>query len=651
MDKIERGQLLIVDDEEEVLKSMRRLFRKAYSVHVAKNADEGFEILKNNTIHVIISDQRMPVTTGTEFLTKVKRLYPDIVRLILTGYSDIEAVISAINDASIFRYMTKPWSPEKVEAAVEEAFAFHETLKNRNLHLPVFDETIEVEAKFAESTSKILVANAELQQLYEEKEQLIRQLNQKIEELQVAEEKLHIAKKDAEKASRAKSEFLTHMSHELRTPLNGIMGFVQILQNKESYSGHGPEAINTIERCAEHLLGMVDDLLDIARIEANKTDITESDIHLYQFLEYLTESFMMRAKEKQLNFVYEFDENIPDIVRTDEKRLRQILFNILGNAVKFTIEGVIRFKVSYLNGKCVFEISDTGIGIPEEEINNIFLPFYRIKNTEYYTEGAGLGLAITQQLVHLLKGEMTIRSRCGEGTHFRLAFDFPVISSEGHPGLVRKKKKIVGYKGDRIKVLVVDDNVFNRQVLRYILLPLGFEVEEARNGIEAVKKTEEIMPDIIFLDLIMPQMNGYEFASKIRDKHGENKPVIIAVSADITEAARKKSFETGCNDYIPKPITIDIITEKTGNHLSLEWVYEEDNVTGGDKRCPFYPPPPEYLNAFDQMAMIGDIKGIEALAERIKISDSEYAYFGEKIYLLAKKYQIKQIKKIIDQYK
>src|SRR3954471_459755 len=323
------------------------------------------------------------------------------------------------------------------------------------------------------------------------------------------------AKERAEVASEAKSAFLASMSHELRTPLNGILGYAQILQRDSMLDNRQIEGLNVIQRSGEQLLMLINDILDFAKSEAGKLELYLTDIQLARFLRTVAEIINVKASEKRLDFACDLAPDLPDWVRADEKRLRQTLLNLLSNAVKFTESGQVSLRVSLSPPtRLRFEVRDTGIGIGAEQLEAIFQPFEQAGETQHRIGGTGLGLAISRQYVRLMGGDIQVESRIGQGSTFWCDLDLPVV--EAKLTAAPTECVVTGYRGPRRKVLVVDDVPENRAVVVDMLGHLGFEMVEALNGCEALKKAQVLRPDLVLMDIVMPEMDGLEATRRLR---------------------------------------------------------------------------------------------------------------------------------------
>ncbi len=479
-----------------------------------------------------------------------------------------------------------------------------------------------------------------------------------------AEEKLRQAKDAAEVANRAKSEFLANVSHELRTPLNGILGYAQILRKDKSLAQKQKDGLNIIQQSGEHLLMLINDILDLSKIEARKMELQTSEFHFPDFLYSIAEIFRLRAQQKGITFVYETLSPLPTIVRGDEKKLRQVLINLVGNAVKFTNWGEVAFKVCYHQEKIRFQVEDTGIGIASEKLTEIFLPFHQVSEQSRWVEGTGLGLAISKRLVEIMGGTLQVNSQLGRGSIFWLALDLPEVT-EGINFARKNERNIIGYRGKKRKILVTDDKWENRSVLSNLLLPLGFEVAEAADGSECLQKAIEFKPDLILMDLVMPVINGFEATRQLRQSTTLDKVIIIATSASVFDYNQQESLAAGCDDFIPKPVRAENLLELLRIHLGLEWVYEADELNVGRLKVEssnlqpsnlqpstveLMAPPASEMAALFELARRGDISDIIEQATKIEQLDNKYVPFATELRKLGKSFQLKKIREFIKLY-
>ncbi|MGQ4648963.1 GAF domain-containing protein [Lyngbya aestuarii] len=416
---------------------------------------------------------------------------------------------------------------------------------------------------------------------------------------------LQEAKENADAANQAKSEFLANMSHELRTPLNAILGFTQLLTRNSSLNQQQQEHLGIITRSGEHLLTLLNDVLEMSKIEAGRIMLNENNFDLYRLLKSLEEMLQLKARSKGLKLVFECDPSIPQYVYSDESKLRQVLINLLGNAIKFTQEGsvVLRVKVQHKTeqqrvggGEIVafqeagnearakdacsllFEVEDTGPGIDPTELDTLFEAFVQTETGRKSQDGTGLGLPISQKFVQLMGGNITVSSVLGQGATFR--FDIEIELAEATQVAAQQSaRRLIGLEPNQptYRILIAEDKWESRLILVNLISPLGFEVREAKNGQEAVSMWETWQPHLIWMDMRMPVMNGYEATKKIRASFQHQKTVIIALTASVFDKQRSVVFSAGCDDFVSKPFREEVIFEKMAEHLGVRYLYEESS--------------------------------------------------------------------------
>ncbi|MAL77952.1 MAG: hybrid sensor histidine kinase/response regulator [Sneathiella sp.] len=380
---------------------------------------------------------------------------------------------------------------------------------------------------------------------------------------------LQDARDKAEAASQAKSRYMIGLSHELRTPLNAIFGYAQILYKDPNTPPNRKEAVATIRRSAEHLSGLIEGLLDISKIEAGRIEIYRDRVDFPVFMAQLAGIFEMQAAEKGLTFIYEATSTLPSWITTDEKRLRQILMNLLSNAIRYTERGEVRLTLSYRNEVAHFEVSDTGVGIPAEQIDKIWQPFERAGMKT--VRGTGLGLTITKLLVEMMGGEIKVDSVYGQGSHFNLRMMLPSLHRASRPDEMAEAR-ITGYAGPRKSILILDDETDHLQLMETLLAPLGFKLYLASNHIVANEMLQIAKPDLFLLDIDLPDISGWEFAAQLRRDVHRATPIVM-VSAHALEGRNQSSGpEDALHDaFIAKPVSFSILLEQVRNLLKIDW--------------------------------------------------------------------------------
>lgn len=506
--------------------------------------------------------------------------------------------------------------------------------------------------KLAEEIEERRRAQEALQRLNEDLEKQVQErtheLQQKIVQLQDTEVALRMAKEEAELGNRVKSEFLANMSHELRTPLNAVLGYAQILTKEGGMSQRQEKALAIIEQSGEHLLGLINELLDTARIEAGTLELHPVECELPRLLHGIAESLQVRAEAKGLLFTGEHSGDIPAVVCADAQRLRQVLINLLDNAIKYTATGRVTLTVGYDHHRLRFHIEDSGIGISPEQLPHIFDAFYQIRDGQGFVEGTGLGLAISKKLVGLMGGTLEVSSTPGEGSAFW--FDLPHSETATASVPASRSQRIIGVTGTKPKVLVVDDDPTSRQLLSDMLTPLGFDLREAGNGQEALTQAAAWRPDVILMDMRMPVMDGFEAIRRMRATEVLRSVVILAVSASVFEHNQQQCLDAGADDFLRKPCRFEHLADLLHRHLKVEWLYsQEDSLPrAAEVLLSPLPLPESARTLLLDLARRGDIKKILATADHLDHTDSRYAPVLQEVRTLAKGFQVKRLCHVLE---
>ncbi len=393
-------------------------------------------------------------------------------------------------------------------------------------------------------------------------------------------ELLQREKEAAEAANRAKSIFLSNMSHELRTPLNSILGFTQLMLNENALSPSSQERLEIVTRSGEYLLDLIDDILDLSKIESGRMTLNNSEFDLTILLTSIQQMLQVKVQPKNVHLIFEQDPNLPRYICTDQKKLYQVLVNLLGNAIKFTKHGsvILRVRVASTDEtscNLYFEVEDTGVGIAPEEIDNLFKAFVQAQAGNNLNQGTGLGLAISQKIIQLMGSQIHVQSTLNQGStfSFNIEVQLPQVAVFTSEPL---NQRVIGLAPNQppYRILVVEDLAENRLLLVGILSSIGFEVREVTNGIEAIALWESWSPHLIMMDLKMPLMDGYTATKRVRENPKSQETIIIALTASVFEEDREKVVNVGCNDFIRKPFQQKELFEKIAQHLGVQYIYK-----------------------------------------------------------------------------
>ena len=497
-------------------------------------------------------------------------------------------------------------------------------------------------------------------------------LEQEIHERKQIEQALQAARDAAEAANRAKSVFLANMSHELRTPLNAILGFAQLMVRETQLSVRQQEYLGIINRSGAHLLALINEVLDMSKIEAGHAVLESRSFDLQVMLKSIAEMMQGRAQAKRLRFVVTPTPDVPQYITTDERKLRQVLINLLGNAVKFTTAGEIALRVARCQGEALqdgqtrravilrFEIEDTGAGIAPDELDHIFEPFAQAPSASQISEGTGLGLAISRQFVRLMGGEITVTSELGRGSLFR--FTIQVAAADMAAAIPQPRRRVVGLAAGQpaYRILIVEDHEFNRALLRTLLQHVGFAVRTAQNGQEAVDFAVSWQPHLIWMDMRLPIMDGYEATRRIRHEELSMRNLasdtsacshipIIALTASVFEDNRAQVLAAGCDDFLRKPFEEHEIFAMLAKYLDVQYIYDVEAVAAA--ALPETVPaalPPDVLTALPPALRDDLVEAIvqldrKRIAAVIAAIHSQDARIAEALTALAQRFKYQDI--------
>ncbi|MFB2978041.1 ATP-binding protein [Microseira sp. BLCC-F43] len=486
------------------------------------------------------------------------------------------------------------------------------------------------------------------------------ELEQRVEERTV---ELKHAKEAADNANQAKSEFLANMSHELRTPLNGILGYAQILARSKALPDKELHEVNVIHQCGSHLLTLINDILDLSKIEARKLELAPTAIHFPSFLLGVVEICRIRAEQKGIDFVYQSDPQLPEGIYADEKRLRQVLINLLGNAIKFTDSGVVKLEVSLLeksddatNCPIRFQVQDTGVGIAPEHVHKLFEAFEQVGDRQRKTEGTGLGLAISQKIVQLMGGEIQVNSKIGVGSSFFFEVELPLAIDWIQQNSTQTDGQIIGYQGRMRHILVIDDRWENRAVLVNLLEPLGFQVTEAENGAVGLEQMLKEDPDLVVTDIVMPVMDGIELLKQVRSRDELQHHKIIVSSASVAQADRKMALDAGGDDFLTKPVAANELFNLLATHLHLQWLYEtpletlaSSPTTDTEDTVEVILPSSAEIAQLLEFTQNAQLTRLQEHLENLVQTEPKYSKFAEQIIQLSEQFRFEEIEELLTQ--
>ncbi len=518
-------RILYVDDEEVNLRVFRATFEDEFEVHTASSGEEGLRIFREHKIDLIITDQRMPEMSGVEFLKKVIDMNPEPNRILLTGFSDFDALSSAVNEGKIYQYINKPWDELELKPVIYQALeSYYIKKENQMLTKALIEKTKSLE-------------------------QEINQKNGVMHQLRQSEQALRIAKEKAEESDRLKTSFLNNMSHEIRTPLNGIVGFAELLCDEDLSLEERRSFYGYIERNSHDLTEIISKVVLLSQLESGVEKVILSVTDGYKLFEEVFSSFADRHSSNQLRFQYQYllDHHETKLV-LDGPKTKEIIRQLLDNAVKFTENGLINLVVAKSTDKLRISVSDTGIGISNDKREVIFDRFRKIEDNKKLYRGNGLGLAIVKSYLQLMDGVIEVKSAPESGSEFIV--ELPWINH--YEGQFAGEN--ASFPDKVFNILIVEDEEDNMDYLKLIFRHAKANLFFARNGEEAVEtciKNPQI--HLVLMDLKMPVMDGFEATRLIKKMSPPS--VVIAQSAYAFDEDRRKAMDAGCSDFIVKPLT------------------------------------------------------------------------------------------------
>ncbi|MBF0452159.1 MAG: response regulator [Candidatus Magnetomorum sp.] len=578
-------KILVVDDNPKNLRVLYSLLSaKGYDVRPVLTPEQALLSVQGETPpDLILLDIMMPEMNGFQLCEQLKadKKSAPVPIIFISAMDHVDDKLKGFSVGGV-DYITKPFQEEEVLARVSTQL----TLRNQQKNL---------EKKNAQLKTEIC-----------KRKQIEKQLRK--------------AKQDADIANEAKTTFLSNISHELRTPLNSIIGFATLLLDT-LLNERQLEFSQIIERSGQSLLALINEILELGKIEAGQLKIVQQNFCLFESIHEVIELMKIPADEKKIDLILKIDENLPAFVYGDPNRLSQILINLLNNAIKFTEKGSVTLHVFNVQPyqavqndfisivslptpinlhekRICFEIKDTGIGISPEHVDTIFKPFEQTGDHHFRKQGTGLGLAICKKLIKILKGRLYLMSQLDEGTTFRADFYMPIMHN-ANTHTFKMERKIIGIKGQHPVVLIAENDQNSYKLLKELLIPIGFIVELANDGQEALKKAVANVPDVLITDLHLPDLHGIKLIREIRNLDTlKNLPVIVS-SASVFSDIMQKSISAGSQFFLPKPVNADVLYQQLQNVLNIEWQYADDSASNSFENQLCIPAPPIHKNLYE----------------------------------------------------
>jgi signal transduction histidine kinase len=590
-----RIRVLCVDDHPIVRQGIATLLSVEPDMAFVAEAADGSEAIQQFRAcrpDVTLMDLQMPRMSGLDAIAAIRAEFPDARIIVLTTYAG-DAQAQRALQAGARGYLLKNALHKELLDAIRAVHAGRKVLPSevsfevagQVTHDALTPAEISLLRFIAQDNAYQEIARA-LDLTEETVEGQVRNILSKLD----ARDRGHPARTElergmveteraarhaAEAANRAKSEFLASMSHELRTPLNAVLGYAQLLTMQGGLSAKQERGLDTIHKSGQHLLALINDILDLARIEAGRTELNPQPVNLREFLQAVVSLMRVKADEKHLAFVFDAGRDLPEAVLADERRLRQVLLNLLGNAIKFTDRGTVMLRASAeprgpAQVLLRLDVEDTGVGMRPDDMERIFEPFQQVGDVKRRSGGTGLGLAITRALVIDMGGQVQVSSEFDRGSRFRVELPLPLAPRATDSP--RKVPRVARYHGLQRRVLVVDDEAANRTLMCDFLTNVGFEVAEASDGSELVAAAKRFRPDLILMDSVMPSVDGVEATRRLRRDADLAGMPVIAISASTSAEHRAACLRAGFNVFLTKPVSLDTLQVHIGEQLGLQWI-------------------------------------------------------------------------------